>query len=210
MLRSVTFLVSLAILFADQASAAPPPVQERHALRMRSESAQCLIKRRGAFVRAWLATLPGTAAEKKAIRPAEQDFTACFPSWPLAYASTWNHEGIRRGLVRELLQPRLSDLSDQPPPGLNRRAWYGPEQASDANAAPALLANDLGFCLARSNWITTRALVRAQEGSAEEETALKAMVPHIAGCLPPGQKLRLDTDRLRSILVETVYHATIS
>jgi hypothetical protein len=32
-------------------------------------------------------------------------------------------------------------------------------------------------------------------------------VPHIAGCVPPGRKLTLDTARLRTIMTETVYHA---
>lgn len=33
------------------------------------------------------------------------------------------------------------------------------------------------------------------------------IVPLVAGCIPPGQKLALDAARLRTILVETVYHA---
>jgi hypothetical protein len=209
MLRLSALLALLALLpSAQPAFAAPPPVSQQHQLRMRPESAECLIRRRGRYVQAWLSTLAGTAEEKKRIRPVEQDFPACFPSWPFAYASSWNHEGIRRGVIREMLRPRLAALTDQPPPGLSRAAWYPPEQAADPGGRAALLANDLGFCLARSDWASTRALVRAEPDSPEAAAALNTLVPGIAGCLPPGQKLTLDRARLHAIMVETVYHAT--
>ena len=203
------FLLLLAVpLMGFSAWAAPPPIPDHHQLRMKSGNAKCLIKRRSPRVQAWLSTLPGTAAERKAIRPVEADFTACFASWPFACASTWNHDGIRRGLIKELLQPRLADLTGRPPPGLSRVAWFPPEQALDPAAAPALLANDLGFCLARSDWPSTRALMLSEESSAEDKAALNRLVTQVGGCLPPGQKLTLDTARLRAILFETVYHAT--
>lgn len=86
-------------------------------------------------------------------------------------------------------------------------AWYSPDQAGDARAAPSLIANDLGFCLARADWPDVRSLVLAEEGTAEEKAALRGLRPLIAGCIPPGQKLTLDAARLRSIMIETVYHA---
>lgn len=173
---------------------------------MRPENAACLIRVRPEMVRAWLSTLPGTAAELKLIRSMDASFHTCFSSWPNAYASTFDGAGIRRGLVREMLR-RSSPLPAGTPAGLSSGAWYPAEQAGDAAAAPALLANDLGFCLARTDWPATRALVLAGEGTAEEKAALGRIVPQVAGCLPPGQKVTLDRDRLRTILFETVYHA---
>lgn len=209
MCRRIAFLALLADA-TTQASAAPPPVQERHQLPMRSENAQCLIRRHPAFVSAWAATLPGTAAEKKLVRPAESFFTSCFPSWPNAYASTWNYEGIRQRLILELLRPRLASLSDQAPAGLRKTVWFVSDQSGDPGAAAALLANDLGFCVARSDWSSTRILVQANEGAPEEKAALRRLVRLVPGCVPPGQKLTLDAERLRTILTETVFHATSS
>jgi hypothetical protein len=117
--------------------------------------------------------------------------------------------GIRHGLVEELLRERLSGSPVQALPANSRSTWYPAEQAEDAGALPAIIANDLGFCLARTDWTSSRVLVTKPEGSAEEEAALRALVPHIAGCLLPGRKLTLDTARLRTIMMETVYHALI-
>jgi hypothetical protein len=207
MLRSYACLILLTLGTASGAIGAPPPPQERHQLRMRPESAQCIIRRHGAFVQAWLKTLPGTDAEKRLVRPAESYFTSCFPLWPTAYRSSWNLAGIRHRLVEELLRERLSGLPLQAPLRLSRGTWYPVEQAQDAGALPALIASDLGFCLARTDWTSTRALVTTAEGSGEEKEVLRALVRHIAGCLPPGRKLTLDTARLRTIMTETVYHA---
>lgn len=198
----------LIIAAAGRALAAPPPVQERHQLHMKAENAECLIRRHPMFVKTWTTTLPATEAEKKVTRPAEAYFTSCFANWPNAYASTWNFQAIRQRLINELLRSRLATLSETAPAGLNRAAWYPADQARDPQAAPALLANGLGFCLARADWPTARALVISEEGSNEEKSMLRKLVPMIAGCIPPGQKLTLDTDRLRSIMIETVYHAT--
>jgi hypothetical protein len=202
-------LALLALLMAGSAaSAAPPPIAENHQLRMRPENAQCLIRVRPDVVRTWLSTLQGTAAEKKLIRAMDASFHTCFSSWPNAYASTFDGEGIRRGLVREMLRPSLPDLPAKTPSGLSRGTWYPPEQATDSNASAAVLANDLGFCLARTDWPATRAVVVAGEDTEEARAALRRVVPLIAGCIPPGQKLTLDAKRLRTILLETVYHAT--
>lgn len=207
MYRTCAFLILCALGSANAADAAPPPPQERHQLRMKPESARCIIERHAAFVQAWLTTLPGTEAERKIVRPAESYFTSCFPLWPTAYRSSWNLAGIRHRLVEELLRARLSGSPQTPFAGLNRSTWYPVEQAQDAGALPALIANDLGFCLARTDWSSSRALVTSSEGAAEEKAALRTLVPHIAGCLPPGRKLTLDTARLRTIMTETVYHA---
>jgi hypothetical protein len=207
MFRSYACLILLTLGPASVATAAPPPLQERHQLRMKPESAQCIIRRHGTFVQAWLRTLPGTEAEKKLVQPAESYFTSCFPLWPTAYRSSWNLAGIRHRLVEELLRERLSGSPQLALPSFSRSTWYPVEQAQDAGALPAIIANDLGFCLARTDWTSSRALVTTSGGSAEEKAALRTLVPHIAGCLPPGRKLTLDTARLRTIMMETVYHA---
>lgn len=175
---------------------------------MKPESAECLIRKHPAFVDQWLTTIPGTAAERRLTRPAEAYFTSCFPLWPNAYASTWNLAGIRNGLMHTLLQRRSTALPTAPPAGLARSAWYPAEQALDAAAGPMLVANDLGFCLARADWPTTRLIVLASAGSEDERAGLRRLVPFVAGCIPPGRKLTLDTSRLRAILIETIYHAT--
>ena len=177
---------------------------------MRPENAACLIRVRPDVVRTWLCTLPGTVAEKRLIRSMEASFNTCFSSWPNAYASTFHGEGIRRGLMREMLRPRLPGLPAEAPAGLTRAAWYPPEQAEDSNAGAAVLANDLGFCLARTDWPAARAVVLADEGSLDGTVALRRVLPLIAGCIPPGQKLSLDAARLRTILLETVDHATVN
>jgi hypothetical protein len=189
-------------------AAAPREERDITIQRMRPENAACLIKRRSPYVRAWLQTLAGTKAERQAIRPVEQDFTACFTYFPNAYRSTWDYPGIRRGLVRELLRSRIAHLPVAPPSGLNRSAWFAPDQARDPAARPSIIANDLGFCLARSDWTIVREAAATQLDTPDASAALKSLVPKVAGCLPPGQRLTLDVARLHAILVETVYHAT--
>jgi hypothetical protein len=135
---------------------------------------------------------------------------------------------MRSALVRALLQARRRDLpADAPPAGL---PWYpaAPGSLEGGAAASAILASDLGLCLARRHWRNVVAIVEAVDaktesfnfGYAPEETEaskresalveseLAKIIPSIAGCFPAGAKLRIDRRRLRSLLEEAAYHMT--
>lgn len=206
-MRSLLPIFAFVLCCAPPAYAKTVDIKQQH---MRPEQALCMQRRLGEFVKTWLALVPGSAEERKLVRRTEPGFSLCFMSFPNAYSSVYQHASIRKVLVRELLRPALASLPEQPPAGLAKADWYRIENVEDPGAAPALIANALGFCLARTDWPATRAFVRAEPGSPEAKAGLARLVPHIAGCIPAGQKLTLDGDRLHTIMTETVFHAVSS
>lgn len=210
-MRPHSFALGL-VLWSSIASADPrnDPLEGQHFLN--PKIAACLIQRRPEFISAWMRTLSGSEAERKLVRPMEADFSACFsngPWMPMGWAATYNYQGMREGLIEALLAPRLASLPALPPAGLDRVNWYADSfvPAKDGKAAAALTANALGFCLAKTDWTATRALLMTTRGSAAEQQAIAKLTPQLPSCILPGQKLVLDRARLRAILAETAYHA---
>jgi hypothetical protein len=213
---------------AAPSAAEPPRAIGELARPMWPPVARCLIEREPAMVEDWLRTLPGSAEEERLVRSAEPRFPACFGELYGLNGSVWlsdyDRAGMRRGLVRALLQARRDDLPAEPPAAA-AQPWYDPRRDA-ARSAGAAVAADLGACLARKHWQSVVAIVRAVDPKTEHsmlwlspkakatlkreaaaaDSELSKIVPSIAGCVPAGTRLRLDRASLRSLLEEAAYH----
>ena len=177
--------------------------------RMTEEAAKCLVETGSPVVAAWLNTLPASAEERQLVGNNETLLTRCLRSTTagmLSWAAEFDYPSIRSRLVQYIVKNGIVVLPEEPPPGLTRPNWF---IASGRSSLPpeSVIANDLGFCLAKTSWPHVRQAVQAQPGSATEVEHLRALVPLVGGCIPPGAKLRMDLPRLRAVLDETAYHA---
>jgi len=206
--------------------AAPPVGIKTLASEMSPVVSRCLIRREPALVDRWLRTLPGSSQEERLVRGAEAGFPACFDRSGYFQGASrvpvYDKAGMRAALVRALLQARRQALPAAPPPGSDR-PWYAPGAGEDS---AAIVAADLGTCLARRHWAEVLAIVRAVDPKVETimysesrkarsarkreaaavDSALARMIPSIAGCVPAGARLRMDRPSLRTLVEEAAYH----
>ncbi|MEO7177336.1 MAG: hypothetical protein ABIW83_00690, partial [Allosphingosinicella sp.] len=137
--------------------------------------------------------------------------------------------GMRSALVRALLQARRDDLPALPAPGADD-PWYAgmPGSPAPGEETAAIVAADLGACLARKHWPEVLAIVRAVDPAAEKlyyptsrksiaarrresaivDPELSKVIPSIPACVPAGAKLRMNRLRLRTLLEEAAYQMT--
>lgn len=218
---------AVAALAGSSAGAAPAPPRAIGYLanEMSPPVARCLLRREPALVDRWLKTLPGSPQETRLVRSADPRFPACFDRWGHmqgGWMPKYDTAGMRATLVRALLQARRPTLPADLPAG-SGLPWYSP----DAGADPAaIVAADLGSCLARKHWSNVLAIVRAVDpetehswhtGSGKAKAARKReaatvdselgrMIPSVAGCVPVGAKLRIERPRLRTLVEEAALH----
>jgi hypothetical protein len=202
-MAAVAVAVSLAASAADVASRMTGDYERW----MDDEAAACIIGKNPELIAAWLGTLPGSSAELKVLSGRDARFARCFGGRAGGdWMSHYNYAAMRVRLVRYLLQNRIVAVPATRPAGLDTPGWFvgsgripGPRES--------IIANDLGFCLAKSNWPAARSVVLSDRGSRAEAAALRRLVPLIGGCIPPRAKLRVDMERLRAVIEETAYHA---
>jgi len=174
---------------------------------MDDRTIQCIIEHNPDLIVSWFSTLPGSSLERKLVSRRESQLAWCNGT-NLSQAVDWvveyDHAAIRAAILQFLLKKGLLVVPEIRPAGLDRVAWY----AKEGTIPPeSVVANDLGYCLAKSDWPTARNVVLSRRGSVQEATALRTLVPLVGGCIPAGATLRIDKPRLREILEETVFHA---
>jgi hypothetical protein len=215
------------------ARSAPPVGIGTLATEISPRISRCLIRREPALIERWLRTLPGSPEEDRLVRNAEPGFPACFDEYAQISGLDWvpgyDKANIRAALVRTLLQSRRSDLPAHPPAGADRPYQSITPGSGEAGAdASAIVAADLGFCLARKHWSNVVAIIRAvdpkagtgfysesrkaraarKREAAAVDSELARMIPSIAGCVPAGARLRIERPRLRILVEEAAYHMT--
>lgn len=175
--------------------------------RIDDRTMQCIVERDPNLIESWFTTLPGSSQERKLFSRLEDQFIRCFrtnKSQMVDWVPQYDYAAMRVAILQFVLKSGSVDVPESRPAGLDRAAWY----ATEGSIPPeSVIANDLGFCLAKSDWLAARTVVLSRRGSMEEATALRTLVPLVGGCIPAGAKLRIDMARLREILEETAYHA---
>ncbi|MGA9582859.1 MAG: hypothetical protein WBR13_12915 [Allosphingosinicella sp.] len=235
--RSALLLALAAVIAVPPAQARPEPPREINSLatQMSPRISKCLIRREPALIDRWLRTLPGSAAEARLFRSAEARFPPCFGEPHSGTGGVWlpryDRAGMRAALVRALLQARRGDLPAAAQPG-GVADWY-PRPAAPPHRpddAAAVVAAELGECLARRHWAEVLAIVRSVDPKAENDISwgyreskdsrdreaaavdseLSKVIPSVAGCVPAGATIRVNRLRLRTLLEETAWQMTKS
>ena len=116
---------------------------------------------------------------------------------------------MREALVTQLLKMNWEKVPSVPPNRLQKLPWYTIEEMREPKAAEGVLAHTVGLCVVRSDWVTSRRLSRSSQGSQDEKEAMSLLVGLLGGCIPSKMTLRLDKPRLRAIVEETVFHASL-
>ncbi|HYI40374.1 MAG TPA: hypothetical protein VE053_08655 [Allosphingosinicella sp.] len=229
---ALLFGLAAAMVGASASGAGKVPLREINSLarEMSPRISQCLIRREPALIDRWLRTLPGSTEEERLFRAAEPRFSPCFGLPFGGNGAIWlpryDKAGMRAALVRALLQARRRDLPAAAPPGAGS-AWYSSPQAPARTAedAAAIVAADLGACLASRHWGNVVAIVRAVDPVAENSIAwgyrdsraardreaatvdseLSKVIPSLSACVPAGAKVRVNRLRLRRLLEEAAF-----
>jgi len=204
------FLTSALVMSLGTTSlaASPRPMGDL-AKRMTDETAECIVKDDPNLIESWFGALPGSSEERKIVSRRETRFARCFHTnlaQMRGWAPEYDYPVLRVAILRFLLTNKIVNVPEKAPAGLGRPNWFA-TKADDSAARAGILANNLGFCLAKTNWPAARTAVLAPQGSKAETVALRKLIPLIGGCIPPGAKLRMDLPRVRAILEETAYHA---
>ena len=187
---------------------------------------KCLLSRHPRFVDMWLRTLPGSAEEREVLKRNQIGIDTCFGinSDGSRWKKSYNFGRMRAGVVRALLQSRREVLTKVPPTDLVATEWYATDNSVPATTnRSAILANEIGVCLARKNWEGVRAIVLAVDSKMERRydlpqsaekrelrlvnAELDKMISLVPSCVPEGSKLTLNRISLRSLLEETAFHA---
>ena len=211
-MRRSLFTSALALIWLLETSALAVPSKPMGdmAKRMTDEAAECIIKQDPELIASWFGTLPASSEEQKVVARRETGFARCFGtnlSRMRSWVPEYDYPALRIGLLRFILKSKIVNLPETSPAGLSRANWFANTSISGWRGRASVIANDLGFCLARTDWPTVRTAVLSVEGSAAEAKALRKLIPMIGGCIPPGAKLRMDLPRVRAILEETAFHA---
>jgi hypothetical protein len=209
--KAVAPALSAALSLASAAGAeeSPRPWALRYA--MTDRIAQCIVDRNRDAVDAWMGTLAGSVEEERIFRRLKPEFKLCFGRYDNGFRGnfnpTYDPAAIRQGLVNHLMKARHPTLPDTVPPSADP-AWYrsGTDlQKNGERIATSIAVNDFGFCVIKSDWQGVRSLLQASTPAAEQK-ALARLLPLLGSCLPAKLKLRIDRDRLRAVIAESVFH----
>ena len=183
-----------------------------------SMMAQCVAARRGALVRRWLATLPGSEEERQLLNRQVEDLSLCMESNKLVLDGmelAFKPRSLRRPVALAMVERRLPQVSVQAPVAPGTEPWFVPRLANVTAATPldraSLVLQDFGHCVALSAWQDVRSLFAAKLESAEEAAAVRRLTPALGPCLSDGVTINITRKNMRLILAEPFYHlSTIS
>jgi len=175
--------------------------------------ANCIVARRPALARRWLALLPGSIEETALLDGQSDDFGVCASDDQLVISNRdifYSPRRLRVPVALAMVRRGLPRAPAASPMAADSAPWFEPAlNALPAGAAVdrgSLLAQDFGHCLSVTNWPGARALLGAREGSPEEARAFGSMRPILGACLPEGLTLEINPKSLREFVAEPFYH----
>jgi hypothetical protein len=202
--------VLLLALLLSSAAAAQPRLE-----RVSERITQCVIDRNPEGVRRWMSTLPGSREELQVAGYSRWVFTTCLSA--ANGEDVWNYQAelqsSRERVAVGLLAKDFPTLPETLPPAPAAGSWIATSTADIAQRRSfnrgAVQMLMFGDCLARTDWPSTASYLRSAPDSAEERDTLRALHPHMAGCLPPGLTATIERSRMRTLLSEAVYHILV-
>ena len=201
-------ILIVATSFATPTMGANRPWQQVQ--RLAPYHAQCMVQRQRQPIREWLGLLAGSKSEGKAFKKIMVDFSICFGS---ANQDGWDYSfeplAVREALISYLLEANWKNVPTSPPEKVEKGNWYSAAAMAESGVTNSVMAYSVGLCVARFDWADSRALTQARVGSNEERELLGKLIAFLPPCIPPKLTLRMDRARLRAIIEETVYHASV-
>lgn len=178
---------------------------EANAREQMQKFARCLLVRSPKRTEAYLALPPGSAEADNEARSLSISFNDCLRSGTMKFNPT-----LLRGAMYEALYIR-----DFPMEGPTRFASATPGapavQPGTGPASPEVAAlMQVGECIARAERPGSRALVLSKPGTADEDVAIKTVVPALSSCLPAGQTVRFSPSVLRGSIAEMLYRLSLA
>lgn len=181
-------------------------------------TARCLADTRTQDVRAYLATVPASAAETAAYEAFQERIGRCMPRTDFSSVGNmqrargtlslgFDHGSLRGALAEALM--REDDMAIDPARlALGEDGMFVAERFHGARSDNMGRVFSLGFagCVMGLNAERIEALLQSGPGSPEERTAVVAMADSFGGCVMEGQTLALDPSTLRNQLAEVVYY----
>ncbi len=176
---------------------------------------ECVVDRQLEGVRRWVRTLPGSREEYQVAGYANWSFTTCLSA--ANGEDVWNYradlQSSRERIAVALLARDFPDLPAALPTAPSGGSWIAKSVANQTGRRPlnreAVQMLIFGDCVARADWTNVSGYVRSAPGSAEEGGFVRALRPHMGGCLPPGLTAAIDRPRMRALVSEAVYHIMV-
>lgn len=179
--------------------------------------AECYYDRNPRNVRTWLLLLPGDVQEAKLIDRDSLDLSACLDSNRIVFDEkevVFKTPVLRESVGVVAARRLLAKLGDQASPPNDRRPWfYERVMLLPANAPidrVSLSLQEFGTCVALAGWKSSLALIRSDNNSTEEQTAVSGLVPVLGPCVAKGSTIKITKQDLRGMLGEPVYHLLLA
>ena len=80
------------------------------------------------------------------------------------------------------------------------------DQLFASAAAPKTTTEDFALCIVRKDPAAVRRLIKSEPTSAAEAQQVKALVPHLGGCLPKGLNIKLNKQTVRAYSAVGLHH----
>jgi hypothetical protein len=182
-------------------------------------TARCIAEDRPEQVRAYLASVPGSADETATFAEIEKKVTRCMPEMDMSMVGNatrargtmtmrFDHSALRGALAESML--REEEVSIAPEAlALGDDGMFVAERFHGARSTEIDRVFALGFagCVMGNNAAAMQGLFATKPGSAEERAAILSMAPSFGQCVMEGHQVKLSAPTLRNQLAETVYYA---
>nr|WP_166176369.1 hypothetical protein [Altererythrobacter segetis] len=118
-----------------------------------------------------------------------------------------------RGVLAELLLESDFDLSTWSARGKPAKIFPAPTNDQlvrlSADSRSAVVMTEIGTCTTQASPAAVAALFATEAGTPAESTAIAAITPALAGCIPPGVEMKISKFQLRGYLAEGAYRYAV-
>ncbi len=179
------------------------PAQAATARMTPDEIAQCVVDNALRDVKAFLASVPGSADEAASARAVLDYYGACDDNRVADGRPSWRERAeIARAALLTRTAGHQPDLSITADAKWQLTALGNPASYDET----AVGLRRVGDCVVTNAPDAAMALVKAEAGGAAERSAIAQLSPALAGCVAAGQNFRLKREDLRLLVAEPLYH----
>jgi hypothetical protein len=172
------------------------------------EFAQCAAGERGGAN--LLRLVPASQQSDRSLFFMADSHPACAPHNDRLTFSVRNY----RGVLAEYLLESDFDLASWMPRGKTGKVYPAPTNQQltrmSAESRSAIVMTEIGVCVTHASPAEVAALFATEAGTPAENTAIAAVTPALAGCIPPGVEMKISKFQLRGYLAEGAYRYAVA